>query len=164
MGDYSVDKRALVATGVILLIPLMLLAIWGFQGQAMQSGFAAALRTGAVKSVHGNLQGKQWSAAELATIEVLKIPLASGQERALSRSVHSRGRIFVSPRAYEYQATIRDSATDIVHVFGYRRSEPRHWQWQQIHPESMETHLQRLMSRIGQTKQLSSGQPLARNP
>ncbi|MFO7904420.1 MAG: hypothetical protein ACQESR_02725 [Planctomycetota bacterium] len=155
------DKRALVATGVILLIPLAALGIWGFQCRAMQSGFAEALRTGAVKSVHRDLQGKQWSAAELATIEVRKIPIAGGRERELSRPIHSRGEIFLSSGAYEYQGTIRDNATDIVHVFGYRRSEPRQWQWQRIHPESMETQMQRRMQQIGRMKQPLSGHPLA---
>lgn len=155
------DKRALIATGVILIIPLTILGIWGVQGQAMESRFADALQTGTVGSMHRDLQGKQWSSAELATIEVRKIPRSRGQARALARSVHSRGRIFLSSQAYAYQATIHDRSTDIVHVFGYCRSEPRRWQWQRIHPESMAEQMQRRMEQIGQVREPIPRQSLA---
>ena len=152
------DKRVLIVVGLILLIPIVLLGIWAFQGRSMEGDFADALRTGAVKGVHRDLQGKQWSPEELATIEVLKVPAGAGRERALTRTIHSRGRILVSSNLYEYQGTVRDSATDIIHVFGYRRSEPRHWCWEQFHPDSMQIHLQHRTEQLEEMKKRAAQQ------
>ena len=150
------DKRALIVTAVILLVPVLMLVIWAFQGQSMEDDFAKALRGGAVKGVHRDLQGKEWSSDELATIEVVKVPNSFGKEQAVTRALHSRGRIFVSARLYEFQATVRDAATDIVHVFGYRRVDPQHWCWEGFHPDSMQVHLQRQQQRLeDMTKQTS---------
>lgn len=142
------DRRALVVTVVILGIPAVLLVIWTLQGQSMEDDFTQALRSGTVAGVHRDLQNKQWSSHELATVEVLKIPADTGQERAISRAIHSRARIFLPSHLYEYQGTVLDRATDITHVFGYRRREPRHWTWARIHPDSMKAHLQRRMRQL----------------
>ena len=152
------DKRVLIGVGVILSIPIVLLGIWALQGESMGSDFDAALRSGAVKGVHRDLWNKQWSTDELATIDVLKVPGGIGKERAITRTVHSRGRIFVSQHLYEYQATVRDSATNIIHVFGYRRAEPRHWCWEQIHPDSMPIHLQRRLEQMEALKEEAAKQ------
>jgi hypothetical protein len=155
------DKRALLVTAVILLIPVLMLVIWAFQGQSMKDDFAKALSEGVVKEVHRDLQGKEWSPDELATIEVLKVPDSFGTEQAVTRALHARGRIFVSARQYEFQATVRDASTDIVHVFGYRRTDPRHWCWDGFHPDSMQVHLQRQQQRLEEMTKPTSvdGQP-----
>ncbi len=146
------DKRVLMVVGVILLMPMVLLGIWAVQGHSMEGDFAESLRTGAVKGVQRDLLDKQWSPAELATIEVLKVPAGAGKERAIARSLHARSRIFVSAIMYEYQASVCDNTTGIVHVFGYRRAEPRHWCWDQFHPDSMQVHLQRRMEQVEDMK------------
>ena len=142
------DKRALIAVGIILLLPIVLVGIWAVQGESMEGSFADALRRGDVHGVHRDLRGKQWSPEELRTISVVKVPGGYGRERAIARSIHSRGRIFVSKKLYAYQGTVRDDATGIIHVFGYRRSNPLHWSWEQIHPDSMDIHLERRMGQL----------------
>ena len=146
------DKRALIAAIVILSIPIILLVIWAIQGKSMEEDFIQALRTGTATGLHRDLQNKRWSSAELSAVEVLKIPAGSGRERALVRAVHSHGRVFLSSSRYAYQGTIRDSATDIVHVFGYRRSDPRGWKWERIHPDSMQAHVQQRVREFNAAK------------
>lgn len=152
------DKRALIVAGAILLIPAILLAIWALQGESMESDFAEALRNGDVAGLHRDLQGKQWTADELATIDVLKIPGGYGRERAIARSIQTRN-IFVSRQLFEYQATIRDDTTGLVHVFGFRRSEPRQWCWDQFHPNSLQAQVKRRLKQVEEMKNRAAGKP-----
>ena len=146
------DKRIFIVIGPIVLISAGLLVVWGVQGKSMEGDFREALRAGTIDGVHRDLVGKQWSPEELATIEVIKIAAGAGKERALERAVHARGRIVIASGMYEFQGTIRDNATNIVHLFGYRRSDPRKWCWEGIHPESMPQHLQRRMQQLEEMK------------
>lgn len=144
----GMNKQALAVAGILIAIPIALLGIWALRGASMEGDFAEALRTGNVHGVPVELSGKQWSSEELATIQVLLVPDSQGRQQALTRSLHARGRIVVSPNRYQYQATVRDGSTQIVHVFGYRRSEPLSWCWDSIHPDSLPLHLQRRMRQV----------------
>jgi len=131
------DKRALIVAGVMVAVPVSLLGIWALQGRGMQRDLAQALRSGEVAGLQRDLPGKKWSAAELETIEVLKVPGRAGSERAIARAIHARGRILISPALYAYQGAVRDQATGIVHLFGLRRASPKHWCWVRFHPASV---------------------------
>ncbi len=137
------DKRALIVAGVILIIPIVMLVIWAVRGESMQGEFVQALEAGQVRGLHRDLQEKAWSDEELATVEVLEIPASVGREQALSRAMHSRGRIVLSPIQYAYQATIEDKATNLTHVFGFRRDNPRHWCWASFHPDQLQEVIRR---------------------
>ncbi len=147
------DKRIFLALGAVILIPVVLLVVWAIQGKSMEGDFQAALTSGTIDDLHRDLQGKQWSGDELATVEVIKVPAGTGKERAVGQAIHGRGRIVVSPIQYEYQATVRDMTTNIVHVFGFRRSEPRKWCWHGFHPDSMQQQLQRRLEQLEEMKQ-----------
>lgn len=144
------DKRRAAVIAVLCAVPLALLVIWAYQGKSMEADFVERLRADDVKALHRDLRGKQWSAEELATVHVMKVPADTGPQRALVRAAHSRGQIVISSIQYAYQGTVRDNTTGIVHVFGYRRSEPKHWCWVSIHPDSMREHLQRRMEELEQ--------------
>ncbi len=152
------NMRTIIAVGVILLVPIVLLCVWVWEGASMESDLAESLRSGAVHGMHRDLQAKQWSPEELATIEVLKVPVGAGRERAMVNAVQARGRVFVSAKLYEYQGSVRDNATDIVHIFGYRRSEPHHWTWVQFHPNSLQLQVQRRKQQLDEMKQRQSRQ------
>jgi hypothetical protein len=151
-GWVTVDRRWLAIIGVLVLAVVIPAVVWHFQGAGMRSAFVEALRTGDVGGLPIDLQGKRWSEQELARVEVIKVPDGSGTERAVSQQIHDRGRLVLPSNRYEYQGTIQDVSTGILHVFGYQRQEPRGWRWFSIHPSSIKRHLERVQERVDELK------------
>jgi hypothetical protein len=151
-GWVTVDRRWLAIVGVLVLAVLVPVVVWHFQGAGMRSAFVEALRTGDVGGLPIDLQGKEWSEQELAGAEVIKAPDGSNTERAISQRIHDRGRLFLPSNRYEYQGTIEDGRTGILHVFGYQREEPRRWRWLSIHPSSIKRHIERVQERVDELK------------
>jgi hypothetical protein len=118
----------------------------------MRSDFIQSLRNGSVGALPLELQQKVWTEQELSAAQVLRVPESYGPQRAISRGIHDRGRLVVSPQQFEYQGTIQDESTKIVHVFGFQRREPQAWRWVTIHPSSLRLHIQR---RQGQLDELN---------
>ena len=147
----NVDGKVLVI-GILVLALLIPALVWSLQGSAMHDDFVRTLRSGTA-SLPVDLRGKKWTAAELATVEVLKLPSSTGREQALSRGLHDRGRVVVSPLQYEYQGTVTDEATGIIHVFGYPRLGPGGWRWVSIHVSSAERHIERRVQQLEDAKQ-----------
>ena len=147
------NRKAWAAIGLIPLMMAVLVAIWTFQGASMHDVFVQALRSGNIAGPHRDLQGKQWTEEELSTAEVLKLPGDFGVERAWTREIHTRGRDVISRLQYEYQGTVRDSQTGIVHVFGFRRQTPRRWCWAAIHPSSLQQHVQQRLEQAEKLQQ-----------
>ena len=125
--------------------------LWSFQGSAMRDDFVEALRRGDA-SLPVDLRDKQWTEQELADAVVLKLPGGSGRERALSREMHDRGRFVISPLQYQYQGTVTDETTGIVHVFGYPRKGPPAWRWASIHTSSRDLHIKRREQQLEEMK------------
>ncbi|MBN1394749.1 MAG: hypothetical protein JW959_06970 [Pirellulales bacterium] len=147
------NRKAWAAIGIIPLTMAVIFAIWTFQGANMHDDFVRALRSGDVAGPHRDLVGKQWTEEELATAEVLRLPGNSGRQRALTRDLHTRGRDVISGLQYEYQGTVRDNQTGIIHVFGLRRQTPQQWCWAAIHPSSLQEHLRQRMEQVEKLQQ-----------
>ncbi len=145
----NLDPKLIVVAVLVLLLVIPVL-IWSFQGSAMRGDFVEALRQDNA-SLPVDLRGKQWTEQELATAVVLKLPGGSGRERALSRGLHDRGRFVISP--IQYQGTVTDETTGIVHVFGYPRKGPPVWHWASIHTSSADLHIQRRAQQLEEMKQ-----------
>ncbi len=144
----TVDGRALAIVGVLLLAFLIPVAVWQFRGAGMRSDFVEALRAGNVGGLPIDLQGKRWSEQELAEVEVLAVPDSAGTQRAISTELYSRGRVLLPSHQYEYQGTIQDASTGILHVFGYQRRQRRGWRWFTIHPSSHKLHIERRQEQL----------------
>lgn len=144
----NVDWKPLTAIGLALLVMIGLVVVWSLRGRSMRGHFVEALRSGKAAESSIQLRGKTWTDQEIATVEVIALPSDTGPQRAIARSLHDRGRSVISGTAYSFQATVEDSQTKIVHVFGYQRREPEHWRWVTIHPASMEKHLRRRMKQL----------------
>ena len=142
------NRKALIAIGAVLVAMAIPVVVWKVQGANMRAGFVEALRAGTVRGLHRDLQGKEWTEAELAEAQVLSVPDSAGPQQSIARHVHSGGRIYVSPIQYGYQGTAPDYSTGIVHVFGYRSGEPAGWCWAMIHPSSMAEHVQRRVEQL----------------
>lgn len=142
------NRKAWAAIGLLALIMAVTVVIWTVQGVSMRDDFVAALRSGNVATLHRDLIGKQWTEEELSTAEVIKLPDDTGVERAWTREMHLRGRDVISRLQFEYQGTVRDNQTGIIHVFGFQRRAPRHWCWAAIHPSSHRQHLERQMEEL----------------
>ena len=144
----TVDRKSLAIVSVLVLAVLIPVAVWQFQGAGMRSDFVQALRAGNVGGLPVDLQGKRWSEQELAQVEVLAVPDSAGTQRAISTEVYSRGRVLLASHRYEYQGTIQDASTGILHVFGYQRRERRGWRWVTIHPSSHKLHIERRQEQL----------------
>ncbi len=148
----SIDRKLLVVGAFLLLVCLAPVVVWQFQGAGMRSDFVAALRNGNVGAMPLELQQKVWTERELSQAEVLRVPDNSGTQRAISRGIHDRGRLTVRSHQFEYQGTIRDESTGILHVFGFQRREPRTWRWVTIHPSSLQLHIERRQEQLDDLK------------
>jgi len=148
--ERSINPK-LVVIGILVLAMLIPVLVWSLQGSAMHDDFVQSLRSGSA-SLPVDLRGKKWTEAELATVEVLKLPSSVGREQALSRGLHDRGRVVVSPLQFEYQGTVTDEATGIVHVFGYARKGTAGWRWVSVHPSSVERHIERRVQQLEEAK------------
>ena len=105
-----------------------------------------------VESPHRDLLGKTWSDAELSTVEVIKVVESYGTQRSIERAIHSRGQIVVPAHQFAFQGSVRDGATNIVHVFGYTRTSPSRWCWVTFDAASMQEHLNRRMQQLEDMK------------
>lgn len=146
------NRKALIAIGAVLVAMAIPLLVWRVQGAGMREGFVEALRSGTVRGLHRDLQGKQWTEVELAEAEVLSVPSGAGPQRAIARHIHSGGQIVVSSAQYAYQGTVPDYTAGVLHVFGYQSGEPEGWRWVMIHPSSLAQQVQ------GQVEQLEAMQ------
>ena len=144
----TIDRKFLLIGAILVLACLTPVVIWQFQGAGMRSDFIQSLRNGSVRALPVELQGKVWTEQELSEAEVVRVPESYGTQRALSRGIHDRGRLVVSPHQFEYQGTIQDDGTKIVHVFGFQRREPQTWRWVTIHPSSLRLHIQRRQEQL----------------
>jgi hypothetical protein len=148
-----VNKKFLMAIGLLILTSVGLVLVWKVQGMTMRGDFVRALREGDIHGPHRDLVGKVWTDDELATAEVLKVPVSYNVEQSIERSVHSWGRIVVSGDRYEYQGMVRDANTGIIHVFGRTRTAPYRWCWADISMSSMPQQLERHMQELEAMKQ-----------
>jgi hypothetical protein len=144
----TIDRKLLLVGAILVLACLTPVVIWQFQGTGMRSDFIQSLRNGGVRALPLELQQKVWTEQELSQAEVLRVPESYGTQRAISRGIHDRGRLVVSSHQFEYQGTIQDDSTKIVHVFGLQRREPRTWRWVTIHPSSLRLHIERRQEQL----------------
>ncbi len=147
-----------VALGLVAAVSIGLLVVWHMRGESMDDNLRDALRQGSIDVLHRDLLGKQWTLSELDSVDVVFIPDGAGTQRALERAVHDRGRIEISSTQYVYQGTVRDESTNMVHLFGYRRADPRKWRWAGIYSESMPLQLERRLKQVEEMKQRSMPQ------
>jgi len=151
----------LAILAVAVLIPVV---FWSISGAAREDGFVDALRAGEIH-LPVDIRGKQWTEQELATAEVIALPGSTGREQALGRSIHDRGRLVISPRQFEFQGTITDAETGIVHVFGFPRKPPHRWRHETIHPSSIQKHIDRRVEQLEEMKrQYRTDKPSTTDP
>lgn len=146
-------RNGLLACALMLAVMVGVWAFWQFQSRSLRDDFIRALQSGQAAESSVELRDKVWSASELATVEVLKVPASAGREQALLRSIHSRGRIVLPAHQYQYQATVRDEGTNLVHLFGRSRAGQARWRWVGIHPDSLPEHVR---TRAQQLEELKS--------
>jgi len=144
----TIDPKLLVVGAILVLVCFTPVLIWNLQGTGMRSDFIQSLRNGSIGALPLELHQKAWTDQELSHAEVLRVPESFGTQRALSRGIHDRGRLVVPSHQYEYQGTIKDERTNIVHVFGFQRREPQAWRWVTIHPSSLRLHIERRQSQV----------------
>ncbi len=147
------NTKAIVAIGLLGGIVVMFLLVWRVQADRMGSHFVDAMRDGTVDVGQVQLQGKVWTEAELATTVVIKLDSGYGRERSVQRSIHTGGQYTISRQQYAYQAMVTDADTGIKHVFGYRRAAPQRWQWEGVHPDSMQEHIRLRQQQVDQMHQ-----------
>ncbi len=138
----------LPAIGLVVLVGAGVVVAWKIQGWGMRGDFIQALRAGKIVAVHRDLQGKTWTAEELATATVLKVPPGTGRRRAIIRTVHEGGRVMVPRDRFACQGTILDSTTGIVHVFGYTRDAPHRWCWEAMEPGTLGPQLEQRLEQL----------------
>lgn len=146
----NLDRRIIIVA-VLLLAVVAPAIVWSLQGSAMESGFVDALRAGEV-NLPIDLREKQWTSKELSGAVVIKLPESSGREQALGRELNDRGRIVISPIQFQFQGTVTDDDTGIIHVFGYPRNGSPKWRWVSIHVSSINEHIQRRVQQLEEMK------------
>jgi hypothetical protein len=149
-------RNGLVACGIIAAVMIGMLIYWQLRSDGMRDSFVQALQSGTATETCLELRDKTWSDDELAAADVVLVPESAGREQAILRTLHSRGRIVLAPRQFQYQGTIRDASTGRIHVFGFPRREPRKWRWTGLHPDSLAEHIQQ---RAEQLERLQDRQP-----
>ena len=96
-----------------------ILLIWQVRAGQMEVDFGQSVRAGEVEGFPMELRDKQWSERELSDVQVYRLDATYGKERALERTIHTRGDFTISNQQYSYQAMMTDAYTGSKHVLGY---------------------------------------------
>ena len=129
-----------------------ILLIWQVRAGQMEVDFGQSVRAGEVEGFPMELRDKQWSERELSDVQVYRLDATYGKERALERTIHTRGDFTISNQQYSYQAMMTDADTGIKHVFGYRRRKPGGWRYVTMHPDSAMIHIEKQQQLLEKVK------------
>ncbi|GMW00583.1 MAG: hypothetical protein AMXMBFR84_17200 [Candidatus Hydrogenedentota bacterium] len=150
--DWLKSPRAIVVVALVLIIAVPTL-IWRTEARRAKPEFVSAVNAGQVHNVPIGLKEKTWTSAETATVQLKKVPIGRGRRQALARLFNPG--VVVPGDNFDMQATMMDNETGIRHVFGRMRTDPHHWIWYGIHPDSMELHIRLRQEEVEAIKSLS---------
>ena len=133
--DELLSRKGLVIVLILVLLVLVPVLFGKVREIGKDDEFAEVLRNGDVPNPHRDLQGKVWTEAELATIEVTALADSTRRPGDIGQGIQNRNAL-IPEAQHAFQAVITDMATGKKHVFGKRRRGPVRWTWVSIHPDS----------------------------
>jgi len=125
--------------------------VWRLQGAYVRPEIVRALRENQVQGMPVGLWGKVWTAAELDSVVVRRIPRSYGKEQAISREIHAGGGTLLSAEQYDYQATIVDSQTGFHYVLGRARATGI-WRYASLSPESAPEYIRQRQQEVDELR------------